>query len=402
MPATNKCAICDVNHGPRDKENMREYRAAVQRIFAERGPMTIRAMFYQLVKTPTQLWKDHLETWRDIEDPPPFYGRQTIICKTEYEADNVSRVLGEMRENFWDVDVPDEEKLDWSLVLDFSRTVNMPSYNSSLRDTLTSSVAMYHASYWKHIPKQIWLWCEKSTLNGLIQPVASKWQVPFIPTTGFSSKTVIHDVAEKMKGIGKPVVVFDLGDYDPSGERINESLEATLRRYLSQIAPDLTMSFEKLAVLPHQIEKWKLPTRPTKAGKTNTHAGKADSPRRKRWTDESSPLSRSVEVDAVDPDVLEKMLMGRISEFVSDAVMLEASIENIAAIQAVEYGLMGLNNSIAVDEKRVLLDQQDWAENLKEQFGEAEALRMTQEWEETVRAGAWAGFPERKEDEDFS
>ena len=57
-----------------------------------------------------------------------------------------------------------------------------------------------------------------------------------------------------------PTYIYHLGDYDPSGVNAGEKIESTLR----ELAPDVEIDFERIAVTPEQIKDWDLPTRPTK------------------------------------------------------------------------------------------------------------------------------------------
>jgi hypothetical protein len=331
MSNKNPCELCAVTHPVRTQADMAEFMAAIKSVLIERGPMTVRAMFYQLVKTPTRDWKDYQEIWGNDDNAPEFAGRKFVICKTENEAERVSDVLVTMRENSLIDDAPEKEKLDWYWILDYSRTTRVPSCYSSPREAIADAAYFYKADMWKHAETQVMLWCEKNTLSGQIAPLAEEWQVPFTATSGFSSVTNIYQAAERIKKIGKPVYVYALGDYDPSGERITESLETNLKRYLKHIAPNLEFHFERLTVLPEHIEKWNLPTRPTKAGKKNTHAGKEGSERRAKWE-----VQESVEVDAIDPDTLTELINDKLKWHVLDSVRLEASVDEDAAIFALK------------------------------------------------------------------
>jgi hypothetical protein len=67
---------------------------------------------------------------------------------------------------------------------------------------------------------------------------------------------------------GKPAYIYPFGDLDPSGVDAARDIEAKLRRY----APVAEIHFERPAVTREQVERWNLPTRPTKM--TDTRAKK--------------------------------------------------------------------------------------------------------------------------------
>jgi hypothetical protein len=76
-----------------------------------------------------------------------------------------------------------------------------------------------------------------------------------------------------------------------------DNIERRLREY----APDSEIHFKKLAVTPQQIREWNLPTRPTK---------KTDS-RSKNWKGDS------VELDAIEPDILRQLVRDAIEQHIS-------------------------------------------------------------------------------------
>src|SRR3954453_12664465 len=105
---------------------------------------------------------------------------------------------------------------------------------------------------------------------------------------GYSSVTFLKEAATAMAETGRPCFVYHFGDFDPFGQNAAEKVGETLR----EVAPEAEIHFEKVAVLPWQIEGWSLPTRPTK---------KTDS-RSKQWTG-----GESLELDAIHPDRLRAM-----------------------------------------------------------------------------------------------
>src|SRR5438477_2532285 len=98
----------------------------------------------------------------------------------------------------------------------------------------------------------------------------------------YASLSFLHSAAEYINSLDVPVYLYHLGDFDPSGVNAGEKIEETLR----DLAPYADIHFERLAVLPHQIKHWSLPSRPTKQTDTRAKAfGHAE----------------SVELDAIHP-----------------------------------------------------------------------------------------------------
>jgi hypothetical protein len=92
----------------------------------------------------------------------------------------------------------------------------------------------------------------------------------------------------------RPAFIYHLGDSDPSGENAAEVIERELREY----APGAEIHFERLAVTREQIRDWRLPSRPTKTSDMRA-AGFGN--------------RRSVELDAIDPNRLRKLVVDAIN-----------------------------------------------------------------------------------------
>jgi hypothetical protein len=92
---------------------------------------------------------------------------------------------------------------------------------------------------------------------------------------------------------GKQVLLYHLGDYDPSGHAAADAIEKTFAEEF-----DCMIRFERIAILPGQIEEFNLPTRPTK---------ESDS-RAKNWTG-----SECVELDSLPPRELRALVENAIT-----------------------------------------------------------------------------------------
>jgi hypothetical protein len=123
----------------------------------------------------------------------------------------------------------------------------------------------------------------------VIEPVTDKYDVSLMVARGYASVTFLHDAAENIEDKDCPIHIYHLGDYDPSGVNAGEKIEEDLREF----APTADIRFTRLAVTPEQIERWALPTRPTKH---------SDSRAARFGSDES------VELDAIDPRRLRTMV----------------------------------------------------------------------------------------------
>jgi hypothetical protein len=109
-------------------------------------------------------------------------------------------------------------------------------------------------------PANIYLLCEAAGMLPQLARVADRYSVPVMSSGGFDSLTVKYDLASEVLRKNKPAIFLHVGDYDPSGVCIFDSLAADVIAFCGQLA-----SFERIALTPEQISAYDLPTAPAKA-----------------------------------------------------------------------------------------------------------------------------------------
>ena len=230
-----------------------------------------------------------------------------LVEKTEADYQRtVCRLLSEMRL---------DGSLPWDAVKDHTRQSITLRATNSLEDALRDTARFYRRRLWTSQSVRVECWLEKRTLLGPLENLALDYDVPIYPCNGYPSLSFLHDAIMLAAGSRKPTVLLYFGDHDPSGQDI----ERQIVKRKHQWAPDADITLRRIAVTPGQIEKWGLPTRPTKA--TDTRAARFK--------------GESVEVEAIPPDRLRALLKAAIHEYIDG--------HEWAVVQAAEK-----------DEKRIL------------------------------------------------
>ena len=139
---------------------------------------------------------------------------------------------------------------------------------------------------------------EKGTVRGVLQPVLDQYAVGFRVMHGFSSGTVVHDIAEDDDG--RDLIALYVGALDPSGMYMSEvDLPARLAEYGGK-----HITVRRIALMPDQVRR--LPSFPV--------ADKKLDPRH-RWF-VANHGRRCWELDAMDPndlrDCVEQAIIGLI------------------------------------------------------------------------------------------
>ena len=230
--------------------------------------MTVRQVFYRLVS-------------------------RGVIAKTEAEYKRtVVRLLTEMRR---------DGGLPFAWLADNTRWMRKPSSYGGVVELLRETAQLYRRSLWRNQPAYVEIWLEKDALSGVLYDVTEEFDVPLMVTRGYPSLTFLHSAAATIAEVGKPAHLYYFGDKDPSGLDIPRKVEAGIREF----APGAEVHFTRVAVTDDQIERWNLPTRPTK--KTDSRA--------------KGFAGESVEVDAIEPDELRALTRACIERHVDEAAL---------------------------------------------------------------------------------
>lgn len=224
-------------------EDMEARRAALLEIVAAMRPMTVRQAFYQA-------------------------SVRGLVDKSESGYSKVQRTLVDLRRS---------GRMPFSWIADNTRWMRKPDTFRNPREALRQTAEFYRKALWADAREYVECWIEKDALASVIYPVTQKFDVPLMVSRGYASISFLHEAASDIQALGKPAHIYHLGD-------AANKVEASLREF----APDAEIYFERLAVLPSQIDKWNLPSRPTKA--TDSRA--------------RGFSSISVELDAIDPHAL--------------------------------------------------------------------------------------------------
>jgi hypothetical protein len=106
---------------------------------------------------------------------------------------------------------------------------------------------------------KVYILSEAAGMVPQLARVADPYSIPVMSSGGFDSLTVKYDLAKEAINSGSRAVFFHVGDYDPSGVCIYDSLAADVKAFAGG-----KVLFERIALTPEQIEHYNLPTAPAK------------------------------------------------------------------------------------------------------------------------------------------
>jgi hypothetical protein len=211
------------------------------------------------------------------------------ITKEEKTFQRINRYLADMRLaglNHEGTDPSDSIATDpwipFEWLTDNTREIHQVFTSPTLQDTLRMA-RIHNLPYWDNQPEQVEIWVEKDGLVGVLQPVMEEYRIDVVPVRGHCLG-FLYTCFKKIRASDKKIHIGYLGDSDGYGEEIQENIERKAKLFGVR-----NITFERLAVMPWQIEKYNLPTRPPK--------GRA-----------ADKVDRAVEVDAIDSDMLRQLV----------------------------------------------------------------------------------------------
>lgn len=241
--------------------------------YAEQGyDLSLRQLYYQLVS-------------------------RNIVPNTEKSYKNVGSLVSDARL---------AGMIDWGIIKDRGRVMLANPHWDDPVDFIESVAPQYRFDLWLDQSTYVEVMVEKQALEGVLEPVCRKWDVPFTANKGYSSSSAMYEASKRFLARaeeGKHLAVIYLGDHDPSGIDMSRDVLDRLDLFLKtslclDIGPNEEPAIKvlRIALNMDQIEDLKPPENPAKI--TDSRAG--------------SYISRfgrsSWELDAIEPRQLASLV----------------------------------------------------------------------------------------------
>lgn len=194
-------------------------------------------------------------------------------------------------------------------------------------DFVSRMAGYYRTDIWRDADVYCEVWCESRSIAGVIHPVCEELAVSLYPAGGFSSLTLAWESAQLIRGKyeGRPITVFYIGDYDPAGVLIDQSIERELRGHLPD---DIDLDFVRIGITAEQIEEYDLPRKP-----------------RKLTDKRAMHIENTVEAEAMPVHILRELLRSRVEALLPEGALSAAKI----AEESERHGLVLLGNDLELE-----------------------------------------------------
>lgn len=235
--------------------------------------LTLRQLYYQLVSA-------------------------NVIPNKERSYQNLSRLVSDGRL---------AGLIDWDAIEDRVRQPRAAPDWNNLTELVDSALSSFRLPRWEGQENYVELWVEKDALAGVLWPIARDYHITLMVNRGYSSQSAMYESAERFLNDSndRALHLLYVGDMDPSGEDMVRDVEDRLAMFGAEV------NVQKVALTIDQVRTYKPPPNPAK------------------MTDVRAPAyvakygNNSWEVDALPPNVLNRIVRDALDELVDQDLMEE-------------------------------------------------------------------------------
>jgi len=242
----------------------------------------------------------------------------------------------------------------------------LPSIPHSLEDTLNLEIPEFQIEGYEYNNNlqsyHLEIWCEKSTMDDLLDPLCKQYSVTLRNAIGFFTMTRVVELVGDILKINKPVRIFYISDFDPAGVNMPVAVARQIEFWLKQLGnKNMDVKLHHMLLTRGQAIKYKLPRIPIK-----------DSDRRK------SNFEDKFGTGAVELDALEALHPGEFKNIVENNIL--------------EYFDTELEEKVNDIKKQALTNvKSQWKETINPYINELDAIKseiqnITARYEEKLKS----------------
>jgi len=163
------------------------------------------------------------------------------------------------------------------------------------------------------------IWCEKSTMNDILEPICQEYGMNLVCGLGELSITSVHLLLNRISRANKPTRIFYISDFDPAGEGMPVSVSRKIEYLIQNRDINEDVKLMPIMLTPEQCDHYDLPRTPLK-----------DSDLRKEGFEDRHGVG-ATELDALEalhPGELKEIIETRVLEYFDQEAWDEANNKN--------------------------------------------------------------------------
>lgn len=216
-------------------------------------------------------------------------------------------------------------------------------------------------------PYHLEIWCEKSTMNDILAPVARRHYANLCTFQGEASLTAIHDLARRIEKSDRPARIFYVSDYDPAGASMPLASARKLEWMLSHYDIEADVAVIHVALNGRQVREHQIPRTPLKDSET-----RAD-----RF--ESVHGEGGAELDALEaihPGLLRRILENAMAPYYDEELYWKIRNANDKARE-----LAAAHKAEVMAKYRERIEKTPWLKELHKELNNLELPEKLVEWD---------------------
>jgi len=185
-----------------------------------------------------------------------------------------------------------------------------PEYSVSIKtrisiEDIADDIAMETSTYREENAQRylLELWCEKSTMNDVLLPIARKYNANVVTGLGELSITAVRELVSRIGQANRPARIFYISDFDPAGENMPVSVARKIEYFARKYDYLPEIKLRQVMLTKDQCIEYELPRTPIK-----------DSDLRKAGFEDRHGAG------ATELDALEALHPGQMAGIISDAL----------------------------------------------------------------------------------
>lgn len=160
--------------------------------------------------------------------------------------------------------------IDWKTIVDRNRDSYTPYYEDNITDAIENTLASYKLNRMRNQKVYLEVMIEKMAIYEIVAAITRFYSITLTGDKGNCSKTILYDISKRLlraQAEGKKCIVLYIGDHDPSGLMMIDSITETL-----SLMGVSDFEFRPIALTYEQALKYNLP--PNDVKKTDTNSPK--------------------------------------------------------------------------------------------------------------------------------
>lgn len=212
--------------------------------------------------------------------------------------------------------------VDWDAIVDRTRNIKTPYYEYSTQDAVQRTINSYKLDRHDVQDNYIELWLEKDALSEIIYRATQPYGISLMVNRGYSSCSAMYQSYQRLAqeiNNDKNVIIFYLGDHDPSGLDMIRDIRDRLSEMLIY-GTELQNNFDDLEQAQYWLNK-KLQVKPIALTSKQVrdynpppNPAKLTDPRATKYVEEFGYTSW--EVDALNPKTLDTLVKESILDYI--------------------------------------------------------------------------------------